>query len=195
MSRQRLTAEDQPAARPGTILPPLGQSSSTETIAGAAFGTPAFMSPEQAEGQLDRIGPASDVYSLGAVLYTLLCGRPPFEYAWCEVTTLLARVKNGEFPAPRQANHRVQAPLEAICLKAMAQGARKRGMPAPMIWPRTSSAGWATSRWPRIASPGGRGWLRWGRRHRPLVASAAVLLVTAVAGAVAGDLAAGPRPA
>ena len=48
--------------------------------AGTAFGTPAFMSPEQAEGRVDQLGPASDVYSLGAVLYTLLCGKTPFEY-------------------------------------------------------------------------------------------------------------------
>ena len=54
---------------------PIGFSSSTDTAAGVAFGTPAFMSPEQAEGRLDQLGPASDVYSLGAMLYTLLCGR------------------------------------------------------------------------------------------------------------------------
>ena len=171
---------------PGTF-PPLGQSSSTETIAGAAFGTPAFMSPEQAEGQLDRLGPASDIYSLGAVLYTLLCGRPPFEYAWCEVTSLLARVKNGEFPAPRQANHRVQA-ARGHLPEGHGQGARRTATPAPRTWPPRSSAGWATSRWPPIGSPGGHELARWGRRHRPLVASAAVLLVTAVAALSLGIL-------
>ena len=56
---------------------PLGVSSSTDTQAGTAFGTPAFMSPEQADGLVDQLGPASDVYSLGAVLYTLLCGKGP----------------------------------------------------------------------------------------------------------------------
>ena len=49
--------------------------SSTDTAAGTAFGTPAYMSPEQASGLLDQLGPASDVYSLGAVLYTLFCGK------------------------------------------------------------------------------------------------------------------------
>ena len=187
-SSRAAPAWTEPAARPRHILPPLGQSSSTDTIAGAAFGTPAFMSPEQAEGQLDRLSPASDVYSLGAVLYTLLCGRPPFEYAWCEVTTLLARVKNGEFPAPRQANHRVASSARGHLLEGHGTRRPKSGMPALLIWPTTSSAGWATSRWPRIASHGGRELARWGRRHRPLVAGAAVLLVTAVAGLSLGLL-------
>jgi len=167
--------------KPGRIIPPLGQSSSTETVAGTAFGTPAFMSPEQAEGRLDRLSPASDVYSLGAMLYTLLCGRPPFEYVWCEVTTLLARVKNGEFSPPRQINPRVPKPLEAVFLKAMAKGPEDRYVSAEDLavdierWLGDEPVcAYREPRWARI--------LRWGRRHRPLVAGAAALLLTAVAG-------------
>ena len=170
-----------PRPKAHRVLPPMGSSSSTDTVAGAAFGTPAFMSPEQAEGQLDRLGPASDVYSLGAVLYTMLCGRPPFEYVWCEVTTLLARVKNGEFPPPRQINHRIARPLEAVCLKAMATRAEDRYKGAKEL--ATDIERWLADEpvaahrepwWARIQ--------RWGRRHRPLVASAAALLLTAVVG-------------
>ena len=177
----------QKPSRPSRIIPPLGQSSSTETVAGAAFGTPAFMSPEQAEGQVDRLSPASDIYSLGAVLYCLLCGRPPFESTWCEVTSLLAQVKNGEFSPPRQVHSGVPKPLEAICLKAMARCPEDRYAGAKDL--ATDIERWlgdepvAAYREPRWART-----LRWGRRHRPLVASAAVLLITAVAGLSLGIL-------
>ena len=81
------------------------------------------MSPEQADGRVDQLGPASDVYSLGAVLYTLLCGRAPFEFVWCDVTALFDRVRLGEFPAAAEVNARVPRALEAVCLKAMAMRA------------------------------------------------------------------------
>ena len=75
-------------------------AASAETLPGSAIGTPAYMSPEQAAGRLDRLGPASDVYSLGATLYSLLTGRPPFEEP--DVGAVLQQVQRGEFPPPRQ---------------------------------------------------------------------------------------------
>src|SRR5258707_1309434 len=71
-------------------LKPLSASGSTATMMGSVVGTPAFMSPEQASGRLDLLGPASDVYSLGATLYALLTGKPPVEND--DVGQLLARV-------------------------------------------------------------------------------------------------------
>ena len=76
------------------------------------------MSPEQAAGRLDLLGPASDVYSLGATLYTLLTGRPPF--AGEDLGEVLRKVQRGEFPRPRESSPWLDPALEAICLKAMA---------------------------------------------------------------------------
>jgi serine/threonine protein kinase len=76
------------------------------------------MNPEQAAGRLDRLGPAADVYGLGATLYCLLTGKAPF--AGDDVGTVLQKVQRGDFPPPRRANASVPPALEAVCLKAMA---------------------------------------------------------------------------
>jgi tRNA A-37 threonylcarbamoyl transferase component Bud32 len=108
-----------------TSLPPASASGPEgATQAGRALGTPAFMSPEQAAGRWELLGPASDIYSLGAILYTLLTGRPPFKDPVAEV--ILFQVVQGEFPPPRQVNPGVPRTLEAICLKAMARQPRER---------------------------------------------------------------------
>src|SRR5262249_55826681 len=90
-------------------------TSECETAPGAAMGTPAYMSPEQATGQWDRVGPASDIYSLGATLYTLLTGQAPFSG-----DVSLERVHPSNFPPTRQVKKEVPAALEAVCVKAMA---------------------------------------------------------------------------
>ncbi len=82
------------------------------------MGTPVFMSPEQAAGRTSEAGPATDVYSLGATLYCLLTGKPPFDGAGPAV--ILTKVRAGDFPRPRQVDSSVPVALEAICLKAMA---------------------------------------------------------------------------
>lgn len=86
------------------------------TQTGISMGTPAFMSPEQATGQPEQIGPPSDIYGLGATLYVLLTGRPPLivDQDW------KVKVQRGEFLPPRQVSRDIPRPLEAVCLKAMA---------------------------------------------------------------------------
>ena len=101
-------------------LVPSPASGSTDTLPGAALGTPSYMSPEQARGELDRLGPRSDVYSLGATLYCLLTGRPPVEAGDDGVGAMLRAVQRGEFPAPRKLDGSIDKALEAICQKAMA---------------------------------------------------------------------------
>jgi serine/threonine protein kinase len=112
--RRRQDSNEQAEELP---LRPLAASGSAPTQFGVAVGTPQFMSPEQAAGQVDQLGPASDVYSLGATLYCLLTGRPPL--VGCDLGETLRRVQRGDFPSPRQVNKQVPPPLEAICLKAM----------------------------------------------------------------------------
>jgi serine/threonine-protein kinase len=143
------------------------------------------MSPEQAEGRLDAVGPQSDVYSLGATLYYLLTGKPPIEAD--DVGEALRRAQQADVPPPRSVNPHVSAGLAAICRKAMAaQPAERYRSPRELA---SDVEHWLAdepvSAWrePWFA----RSW-RWARRHRTGVSAAAVLLVAAVVGLSTGTL-------
>jgi WD40 repeat protein/serine/threonine protein kinase len=110
------------ASEPRSSGPPSGDPSMTQP--GSVIGTPRYMSPEQAAGELDRVGPASDIYSLGAILYCLLVGQAPYPDG--DLPSVLDRVRRGIFPAPCRLRRTVDPTLEAICLKAMAQDPRAR---------------------------------------------------------------------
>jgi serine/threonine-protein kinase len=168
----------------GTLAPGSG-SSLQPTLTGARLGTPAYMSPEQAAGMLDRMGPASDVYSLGATLYYLLTGKTPFEGP--DLPEVLSRVERGDFTPPRQVKPRVDAALESICLKAMAQDPTQRYATARALSDDVEH--WLADE-PVGAHREGLGvrLRRWGRRHRPLVAGLAGLLVMAVVALSAGTV-------
>ncbi|MEX0716744.1 MAG: serine/threonine-protein kinase [Planctomycetaceae bacterium] len=94
------------------------------THTGAILGTPAYMSPEQASGDRGRLGPASDVYSLGAVLYAALCGRPPFQ-APTAAATVLAVLEEDPVP-PRVLDRHIDPDLEMIVLKCLQKPADLR---------------------------------------------------------------------
>src|SRR5688572_29339337 len=86
------------------------------TQMGQVQGTPPYMAPEQARGE--RVGPPADVWALGAALYALLTGRPP--YSGHTIDELVARARECRVPPPGEAKRGVPKPLDAVCLKAMA---------------------------------------------------------------------------
>lgn len=154
-----------------------GTASATPTLMGSAVGTPQFMSPEQAAGDLDKLGPQSDVYSLGATLYALLTGSAPITAR--DLLKALKRVQAGDFPKPRSIKSDIHPALEAICLKAMALKPEDR-YPTPKELAKDIELWLAdepVSAWPEPWTM--KTW-RWVKRHRTMVstAAAAVILVT-----------------
>jgi eukaryotic-like serine/threonine-protein kinase len=169
--------ENQPSLTPDPDDP------SELTASGLVVGTPAYMSPEQAQGRQDLMEPTSDIYSLGVTLYHLLTGRVPIERkATAEV---IEAARKGIFPPPRDVHPSVDPALEAICLKAMARDPEDRYATARAL--ADDLERWLADE-PVVAyrDPPARALSRWLARHplvliRGLVAVVA-LLVLALSG-------------
>lgn len=154
----------------------------SHTRSGVILGTASYMAPEQAAGKPSATGPAADVYSLGAILYELLTGRPPFQGS--TALSILEQVKNHDPVAPSRLQPRVARDLETICLKCLEKEPRRRYASALALaedLQRFREGRHILARptpwWEKAA--------KWGRRQ-PLAASILAALVLTVALGVAG---------
>jgi eukaryotic-like serine/threonine-protein kinase len=169
--------QEAPTEANSHLIRPMSAGSSSRTLFGSAVGTPQYMSPEQAAGQLDQLGPATDIYSLGAILYTILVGNAAFLDR--DLLVLLDKVRKGDFRPPREVDPKVHPALDAICRKAMALRPEDRYSSARTLaddvehWLADEPV--SVYREPVIARLA-----RWARRHKTAVAATAALLLTAV---------------
>lgn len=169
------TSDPDPGPSPAIVLDP--GSSGEETGGGEVLGTPAYMAPEQASADQDATSERTDVYGLGAMLYTILTGRAPFSGA--TVSAILEQVRTKQPAAPRTIIASTPPAIQAICLKAMAKKPEDRYASAqelardvqrfladePVSVHRDA---WTT----RL--------IRWTRHHKPAAAAVAALLATGV---------------
>ncbi|MBX3433090.1 MAG: protein kinase [Pirellulales bacterium] len=163
-----------------------GADSGSATRMGTVVGTPAYMSPEQAAGRLNDLGPQSDVYSLGATLFHLLTGDVPHD-ASDDIGVLMAQIDRGSFRSPRERERWIPKQLSAICMKALDPLPERR-------YASAGAMGEDLQRWlsdePVLAyedSLAERAF-RWMRNHRTLVISAVAAQGVAAAAIVAGSI-------
>jgi serine/threonine-protein kinase len=173
----RLIAQHDPEATTAAVPIHLSAGNgSTATEMGQVVGTPAYMPPEQALGKVDELGPASDVFALGAILYNVLTGKPPYRGKADEV---LEQAKHGQALPPRQRHPGVPRALEAVCTRAMSVSPEDR-------YADVRSLAAEVRRWladepvQAYREPVPDRLRRWSRRHRTLVSVGVSLLAAGV---------------
>ena len=166
-----LDEPESPVERSELPLRPPSGSQLEPTLMSSAIGTPAYMSPEQVDGKVGKLGVRSDVYCLGATLYHLLAGHAPCEAE--QVGEVYRKILAGDIPRPSSHNPRLVPALEAICLKALSLAPEDRYESAELM--KADLERWLADEpvmaWREPFSTRAR---RWMRRHRSLVTAATV---------------------
>ncbi|MDA1015256.1 MAG: protein kinase [Planctomycetota bacterium] len=149
-------------------------SQPNQTMSGTVLGTPAYMSPEQARGELADLDQRADIYSMGAILYEILTGRAPIQGK--DLDDLLTAAVASRYEEPRAVDRNIPAALNAVCLKALAaqpddryQSARELGEEVNRWLAGEPVTAWPEPWWTRAE--------RWVKQHKSLVASVAVALL------------------
>jgi hypothetical protein len=157
-----------------------------QTASGAVLGTPSYMAPEQAGGQGNAVGPAADVYALGAILYECLTGRPPFQAA--TVLETLEQVRTQEPVAPTRLQPKTPRDLETVCLRCLEKKPGRRYATAEELAEdlRQFRGGEPVRARPVTALE--RGW-KWARRKPALAAAYGLLAAALVLGLGGGGAA------
>ncbi len=151
------------------------ESDSGQTRSGSILGTPSYMAPEQARGENQNVGPAADQYALGAILYELLTGRPPFQGT--SVIETLDMVRSKEPVAPSQLQPKTPRDLETICLKCLEKDIARRYLDVLALAEDLRRFRAGETILARPVSDAERFW-RWCRRNRTVASlSGAVVLL------------------
>jgi eukaryotic-like serine/threonine-protein kinase len=161
------------------VKPTKANSASLLREKGMIVGTPAYMPPEQVEGAIDRLGPRSDVYGLGAILFELLTGKRPAGGENLE--QILHAVGHGEIKPPRQVRPEVPLALEAICLKAISFRPEDR-YPSARALAADVKAWLADEPISARREPVAERARRWAKRHRTAVTAAGAALLVGLIG-------------
>ena len=146
------------------------------TMQGQLLGTPAYMAPEQAQGRHDLVDERTDVYGLGAILYEILTGRPPFIAP--KTSEIIRKVCQEAPTPPRQILATIPPGLEGVCMKALRKPSAERYKTAAELAQEVQRY-LADEPVQAYAEPWTSHVLRWARRHKTAVSAAAALLVTA----------------
>ncbi len=166
-------------------LLPASVTGSTPTMMGSVIGTLQFMSPEQAFGKLDDLGPGCDIYSLGATLYVVLTGVTAFPDPTAGI--VLHKVQKGEFKRPREVNPRVPAALDAICMKAMAFQQEDRYLTMREL--AQDLEHWLADEPVSVyREPFAKRAARWARRHHQAVAGVGAVVLTVIISLVVSNV-------